>query len=146
MLALYRSGRQAEALRAAQRVPAPLRDELGLEPSAALRGLETAILEERDELAWVAPADPAARPTVTPRSPAASRRTVPAETTALVGRERDLELAGRLLETGRILTLFGPGGVGKTRLAHRLAQHHRRRSSPTACAWSSWRRCATQAR
>ncbi len=43
------------------------------------------------------------------------------ETTALVGRERDLELAGRLLETGRILTLFGPGGVGKTRLAHRLA-------------------------
>ena len=49
------------------------------------------------------------------------RRTVPAESTPLVGRERDLELAARLFESARILTLFGPGGVGKTRLAYRLA-------------------------
>ena len=50
-----------------------------------------------------------------------ARRTLPAESTPLVGRERDLELATRLFESSRILTLFGPGGVGKTRLAHRLA-------------------------
>jgi predicted ATPase/DNA-binding SARP family transcriptional activator len=116
MLALYRSGRQAEALRVAQQFRATLRDDLGLEPSSELRDLEAAILDERAELAWV-PADvPAARERATP-----ARHALPIETTALVGRERDLELAGRLLDTGRILTLFGPGGVGKTRLAHRLA-------------------------
>lgn len=115
MLALHRSGRQAEALRVAQQFRATLRDDLGLEPSGELRELEAAILEERDELAWVPPALPASR------ERAAGRDPLPIETTALVGRERDLELAVRLLETGRILTLFGPGGVGKTRLAHRLA-------------------------
>lgn len=116
MLALYRSGRQAEALRVAQRFRATLREGLGLEPSAELRALEAAILEERADLAWVPPAVPAMAPQVS-----TGRDALPVETTALVGRERDVELAGRLLESGRILTLFGPGGVGKTRLAHRLA-------------------------
>jgi predicted ATPase/DNA-binding SARP family transcriptional activator len=116
MLALYRSGRQAEALRVAQQFRATLRDDLGLEPSAELRDLEAAILDERADLAWVPPAAPA-----TSARTVAGRDVLPIETTALVGRERDLELASRLLETGRILTLFGPGGVGKTRLAHRLA-------------------------
>ena len=116
MLALYRSGRQAEALRVAQQFRATLRDDLGLEPSAELRALEAAILEESDALAWVPPAVPVAR-----ERAARGRDMLPMETTMLVGRERDLEMAGRLLETGRILTLFGPGGVGKTRLAHRLA-------------------------
>jgi predicted ATPase/DNA-binding SARP family transcriptional activator len=116
MLALYRSGRQAEALRVAQQFRATLRDDLGLEPSAELRDLESAILEERADLAWVAPTLPVTRARSVP-----GRDGLPVETTALVGRERDLELAGRLLESGRILTLFGPGGVGKTRLAQRLA-------------------------
>jgi predicted ATPase/DNA-binding SARP family transcriptional activator len=117
MLALYRSGRQAEALRVAQEFRATLRDDLGLEPSAELRALEAAILEEREDLAWVPPA-PSTR---TERAATRGRDSLPIETTALVGRERDLALAMRLLETGRILTLFGPGGVGKTRLAQRLA-------------------------
>jgi predicted ATPase/DNA-binding SARP family transcriptional activator len=116
MLALYRSGRQAEALRVAQQFRATLRDDLGLEPSAELRALEAAVLEERDDLAWVPPSAPGAR-----ERAASGRDALPIETTALVGRARDIELAGRLLETGRILTLFGPGGVGKTRLAQRLA-------------------------
>jgi predicted ATPase/DNA-binding SARP family transcriptional activator len=116
MLALYRSGRQAEALRVAQQFRATLRDDLGLEPSAELRDLEAAVLEERADLAWVPPAVPPTRGRAAP-----GRDVLPIETTALVGRERDLELAARLLETGRILTLFGPGGVGKTRLARRLA-------------------------
>jgi len=92
MLALYRSGRQAEALRVAQQFRATLRDDLGLEPSADLRALEAAILEESDTLAWVAPAMPVAR-----ERAARGRDTLPMETTVLVGRERDLELAGRLL-------------------------------------------------
>src|SRR4051794_23922550 len=117
MLALYRSGRQAESLRVAQDFRATLRDDLGLEPSADLRDLESAILEEREELVF--------RGEVARRRVAADastpRRDLPAETTPLVGRDHDLELVERLLTTGRILTLFGPGGVGKTRLARRLA-------------------------
>ena len=116
MLALYRSGRQAEALRLAQQFRTTLRDDLGLEPSAQLRDLEAAVLDARDDLAWVPPDVPSERQHAGP-----GRDVLPMETTALVGHERDLELAGRLLENGRILTLFGPGGVGKTRLAHRLA-------------------------
>ena len=120
MVALYRSGRQAEALRAANDLRHRLREEFGLEPSAALRDLESAILEERADLAWVAPEASPQRDAARASSRGA-RRSVPAESTTLVGRERDLELAARLFESSRILTLFGPGGVGKTRLAHRLA-------------------------
>ena len=122
MLALYRSGRQPEALRVAHQFRSALGDELGLEPSAALRALETAILEERAELEWVPPVVGAPRATTPAPEGLSSRRTIPAETTSLVGRSQDVELASRLLDTGRILTLFGPGGVGKTRLAHRLAR------------------------
>jgi predicted ATPase/DNA-binding SARP family transcriptional activator len=118
MLALYRSGRQAEALRAAQDMRSRLRDDFGLEPSATIRELETAILEEHADLAWVAPASGLRRDA---EAAGDARRSVPAETTSLVGRERDLALATRLFESSRILTLFGPGGVGKTRLAQRLA-------------------------
>jgi DNA-binding SARP family transcriptional activator/pimeloyl-ACP methyl ester carboxylesterase len=50
MLALYRSGRQAEALRAYERLRTTLRDELGVEPSRELRDLETAVLEQSPQL------------------------------------------------------------------------------------------------
>ena len=121
MLALYRSGRQGEALRVANEFRSALGDELGLEPSAALKALETAILDERPELEWVPPVVSAPR-VASEAADGRSRRALPAETTSLVGRNQDVELASRLLDTGRILTLFGPGGVGKTRLAHRLAR------------------------
>ena len=53
---------------------------------------------------------------------AISRGNLPAEPNSFVGRERDLEELALLLDAVRALTLCGPGGIGKTRLALRLAQ------------------------
>ena len=55
MLALYRSGRQAEALRTYARVRAVLAEELGIEPCAALRELDEAMLLQKTELDWTPP-------------------------------------------------------------------------------------------
>ncbi len=81
MLALYRTGRQAEALRAYQELRYRLGEELGIEPSAALRRLETAILRHEPEVEWQPPptwprsASPtSARGTRTPASSAAVSR------------------------------------------------------------------------
>ena len=130
MRALYRCGRQADALRAYQELRAYLSDELGLEPSAALRGLESAILRQDPALDWHAPppaASQAPPAPVPPESagrnpgtpPAAGRAAgrLPAETTSFIGREADLAAVGKLLAAGRLVTLTGPGGSGKTRLA-----------------------------
>jgi DNA-binding SARP family transcriptional activator/class 3 adenylate cyclase len=65
MLALYRSGRQAEALRAYQDLRLLLGEELGIEPSAPLRRLESAILRHEGELDW----QPPAQKPVTPAGP-----------------------------------------------------------------------------
>jgi predicted ATPase/DNA-binding SARP family transcriptional activator len=110
MLALYRSGRQAEALDVYQQTRRLLVDELGVDPSPELRELEAAILRQDVALAVAA----AARPPPT---------NLPAPPTPLVGRARELEQAGALLarEDVRLLTLTGAGGSGKTRLALELA-------------------------
>ena len=52
MYGLYRSGRQADALRAYQRLRTQLDDELGIEPSPTLRHLEQAILEQDPSIEW----------------------------------------------------------------------------------------------
>ena len=130
MRALYRCGRQADALRAYQELRAYLSDELGLEPAAALRDLESAILRQDPALDWQAPrptAIPAPPAPVPPQSaarhpgaPRAAGRAagrLPAETTSFIGREADLAAVGKLLAAGRLVTLTGPGGSGKTRLA-----------------------------
>jgi predicted ATPase/DNA-binding SARP family transcriptional activator len=108
MTALARSGRPAEALRRAHDLRRMLRDELGLDPSPALRALETDILTEREGPGHD---PPAARP-----PPSAPR---PQD--ALLGRDDQLVLVRRLLADGRLVTVTGPGGVGKTRLALELA-------------------------
>ena len=118
MLGLYRTGRQPEALRCAQSFRSRMRDDLGLEPSSALRDLETAILEGSPSLDWTAPPPPLPEPAARRRDGSAA---IPAEATPLIGREAHLETAALLFESGRVFTLFGPGGVGKTRLAYRLA-------------------------
>jgi predicted ATPase/DNA-binding SARP family transcriptional activator len=110
LLALYRSGRQAEALAAYQQARRLLVDELGIEPSPALQRLEQQILNQDEALEWTPPSEP---------EPPATN--LPAPATPLVGRERELAEAGELLRAHRLLTLTGAGGSGKTRLALELA-------------------------
>ena len=109
MLALYRSGRQADALEAFQEARRVLADELGLEPGPELRRLQEAILAHDPAIAAV--------------SAAASRRgNLPAPSTSFVGREDELVQVATLLRRHRQVTLTGPPGVGKSRLALETAR------------------------
>jgi predicted ATPase/DNA-binding SARP family transcriptional activator len=116
MLALYRAGRQADALRAFQDGRHILGEELGLEPSHELRQLESAILTQDRSLD--SPAD-AGRGAMTV---AERRSSIPEALTPLVGRDGELRDLMQLLADHRFLTLVGPGGVGKTRLALEVAR------------------------
>src|SRR5215207_913099 len=110
MLALYRNGRQADALEAYRRARDVLVERLGIEPGRELRDLQRSILAHDDVLDGSGTA-------VEPRE--SGPDALPAPLTALFGRESDLDLLGRLVRQPdtRLVTLVGPGGVGKTRLA-----------------------------
>src|SRR5205085_8792215 len=112
-LALYRSGRQAEALEAYQAARDALVEELGIEPGKPLRELHQAVLRQDEslDLAAVAPEEEPGRG-------------------AFVGREAELAelvaglehaLAGR----GRLFLVSGEPGIGKSRLADELIRHAR---------------------
>ncbi|MGH2684797.1 MAG: BTAD domain-containing putative transcriptional regulator, partial [Actinomycetota bacterium] len=128
MLALYRSGRQAEALRAFEHARRLLADELGLDVSPDLRGLEAQILAHADDLVWL-PSTTAVAATAVPSSRPAPAR-IPAPVTALIGRDADAAQVGELLGRSRLVTLTGPGGAGKTRLAVEVAQRIATDGSP----------------
>jgi predicted ATPase/DNA-binding SARP family transcriptional activator len=128
MLALYRCGRQADALAAYQNARRVLVDQLAIEPSTALRQLEQAILRQEPSLdfaATVAPRDPSvavaesSRPG--PREIPVAPHNLPAQVSSFVGREHQLIELQQLLSRARVITLTGVGGVGKTRLALQLA-------------------------
>ncbi len=110
IVALYRSGRSAEALRQADAFRRLLRDELGLEPSSVLQELEARVLNDDPTLLHTNTASRVSKP-----------RHLPAETTPLVGRAVELDQLIDRLHNDRLLTLTGPGGVGKSRLAMRIA-------------------------
>ncbi len=108
--ALHRTGRSADALRRVNAFRSILRDELGLDPPAAIRALEVRILES----------DPTLLGSSAPM-PVRQLRPPPTEMTPLVGRAADVARIVAALSDHRLVTLVGPGGVGKTRLALRVA-------------------------
>jgi predicted ATPase/DNA-binding SARP family transcriptional activator len=142
VLALYRCGRQADALQAYRDLRGRLADELGIDPNPALARLQQAILRQDPGLDWrpagpeagagdeagdaarAAQPAPGALPARPPEPPAppeppqpAAPGWLPAETTSFIGRESELATIEDLLGLSRLLTLTGPGGSGKTRLA-----------------------------
>lgn len=122
-LALYRSGRQAEALRALADAGRTLREELGIEPSRQLRDLESAILAHEPSLEAPAPPAPPV-PAPSPAAPvppaAAQRRPGP----ALIGRDHELDTLLAALDEStadaRFVVIEGEPGIGKTRLTDEL--------------------------
>jgi predicted ATPase/DNA-binding SARP family transcriptional activator len=110
MRALWLSGQRGAALEQYARFERILQQELGVAPSA-----ETTALYERIRDAGTS--------TLPDRSPSHPPHNLPAQTTPLVGREAELARLGDLLQqpAHRLITLTGPGGIGKTRLALQAA-------------------------
>jgi DNA-binding SARP family transcriptional activator len=137
MLALYRCGRQAEALQVYQDTRLLLVEELGLEPSRTIVELEQAILRQEPALDLLPPSTrespPAAAEAGSARAPRADG--------VFVGRERELDalvatLRDALSGRGRLVMLGGEPGIGKSRLAEELC-----RSAGSAGAEIHWGRC-----
>jgi predicted ATPase/DNA-binding SARP family transcriptional activator len=115
IIALYREGRQAEALRAYADIRDRLVDELGIDPSPALQELEARVLGQ-DPTLDTAPA----RPGLAAAAPATGGN-LREQLSSFIGRHVELELLSETVRTYRLVTLVGPGGVGKTRLAVEVA-------------------------
>jgi len=108
MLALYRCGRQAEALRVYDEGRAQLVNELGLDPGPELRRLQAAILEHDPSLG-------------AGRAPPCAVGRLPGALNGFVGRAGELREVRSLVGRHRLVTVTGCGGAGKTRLALEVA-------------------------
>ncbi|OWV11484.1 SARP family transcriptional regulator [Micromonospora wenchangensis] len=128
MDALAGLGRQAEALAVYERVREALADVLGTDPGTALRERHLRLL--RPEPPRPAPGASTADPVV-PGLPAGSlgagrpNADLPVPLTSFVGRDDDLARISALFTAGRLVTVVGPGGAGKTRLALEAGRRHR---------------------
>ena len=111
MRALYAAGRQAEALAVYHEGRELLADQLGVDPSAQLEQVYLSLLRgPRD------PSPDAERAGVRAQAPVSAVR-VHSPLTSFVGRDEDVPRVLKNLRAVRLVTLTGPGGVGKTRLA-----------------------------
>lgn len=107
MVALYRCGRQADALRAYRDIEERVRDEVGLDTSKELKQLELQILEQDDVLDY---------------SPKPRARSEPSRYTSFVGRRAEITSVIDLLRTHRLVTITGTGGIGKSSLGAEVAR------------------------
>lgn len=123
MLALYRSGRQVDALRAFKRAALILGEDLGIEPGERLRHLEESILFQHPELLTrVELAQAVGVP-----------NNLPGRVQPILGRDAESDSLTRRLSEERLVTLVGIGGVGKTTLALEVA--HRSAASYPGGVW-----------
>jgi predicted ATPase/DNA-binding SARP family transcriptional activator len=120
VLALYRSGRQGEALRVATQFRAFLAEELGLDPSPDFVELERAVAVGDDMRGSTAP--PVGLERMGPLIGTTSQ--LPAATVSLVGRDDVVEDLVELVGQTRLVTLTGPGGVGKSSVALEVARRN----------------------
>jgi DNA-binding SARP family transcriptional activator/tetratricopeptide (TPR) repeat protein len=135
MLALYRSGRQAEALEVCRQVRATLMAELGIELGESVRRLETAILNRDPELDVRMSAASARTTATTVEDQSVVPRRLPASIADFTGREAQLAEIKRLLGNDgvgqtvnygmRIVSISGKGGIGKSTLGLRAAHELR---------------------
>jgi predicted ATPase/DNA-binding SARP family transcriptional activator len=144
MLARYRSGQQAEALAAYTQLRSRLVEELGIEPAPEVQLLHQQILSQ-DPALRTTPAASAGAPSTAPVAASADTSgvagagaagvgaaeagaaappagNVPTPLTSFVGRTEELAAGRALLDAHRLVTLVGPGGSGKTRLALELVR------------------------
>jgi DNA-binding SARP family transcriptional activator len=130
MLALYRAGRQGEALRVYQELRTMLVDEMGIDPGPEVAQLEQEILAQRPELMWQAPpmgAVPEVGAPLAPPVEVPEPDTTESSDALFVGRTSELDEVRRWWAQVRrggptLLLIAGDPGIGKTRLTQRLVE------------------------
>jgi predicted ATPase/DNA-binding SARP family transcriptional activator len=127
--ALYRAGRQADALAAYQRVRRQLADQLGLVPGPRLQTLEQLILRHDESLGADGPRAGAIASAERPGN-------LPSMTAELVGRDDEISSLCDLIATKRLVEILGPGGIGKTAVAIETARALR--TSPLVATGGAW--------